>query len=67
MLTIKFVLNFKDGLKVEVPDFDKVNGGENSIELLKHYQKEDSPITLEKTDGNIVRNFSELHSVEIVF
>ncbi|MDF9451098.1 hypothetical protein COI41_14250 [Bacillus toyonensis] len=64
---MKFILNFKDGLKVEVPDFDKVNGGENFIDLLKHYQKEDSPITLEQTDGNIVRNFSELHSVEIVF
>ncbi|MBJ7950094.1 MULTISPECIES: hypothetical protein [Bacillus cereus group] len=63
---MKFILNFKDGLKVEVPDFDKINGGENFIDLLKNYQKEDSPITLEQTDGNIVRNFSELHSVEIV-
>ncbi|UFI00485.1 hypothetical protein [Bacillus toyonensis] len=63
---MKFILNFKDALKVEVPDFDKINGGENFIDLLKHYQKEDSPITLEQTDGNIVRNFSELHSVEIV-
>ncbi|PFV47652.1 hypothetical protein [Bacillus cereus] len=63
---MKFVLNFKDGMKVTVPDFDKVQGGENFLNLLKHYKKEDSDITLEQDGNDIVRKFSELHSVEIV-
>ncbi|MDE3837921.1 hypothetical protein C0966_00670 [Bacillus methanolicus] len=65
---MKIVFKFKDGMNVtqDVPEKVKITGNGNFFEETRKGIEQNGEIRIPTNDGDIVRRYSELYSIEII-